>query len=506
MAFRFSKAQWLLLSAMICGISMVFLDASVLPVALPTIQRELGISSLNLQWIVNIYFLAEASFVILGGKLGDIFGIRTTYMCGLLLFGVSSLLGGFAVDTTTLLAARGFQGLGAALIAPAVTATIIANFPPDKKGKAIGISVAIASLFLSFGPFFGGFVTEFISWRWIFFVNIFITALGITLSLAFVPHIPGRRVKIDVISLFLFVGALLLITLSAMEVERFGWYSIPIISCFFTGLIFAGLFYFHYRSSKTEEPFFDFSLFKNTNFFIGNMHAFIVQTLFMNTVFWAIFFQLGLGLSPVIAGLLTFISAAPVLIAAPAAGHLSDKYGAKLPVALGFSGMILTFFLLSLYTYFAYFPIIVAAVVVFGFCGSQILTPTGALVISSAPEQKRGLASGIYNTMRFSGATLGMAVLGSIYTGSQISHMKQYEVQAYPNLSSKKKADLEAIYMGSKKHSSEGLDVEEIQTRAASASFVSLRRISVLSFFLSGIGLLLVFGEKMKKKLLGAPL
>ncbi|MCH9811791.1 MFS transporter, partial [bacterium] len=421
MAFRFSKDQWLLLSAMICGISMVFLDASVLPVALPTIQKELGISTLNLQWIVNIFFLAEASFVIFGGKLGDIFGIRNIYISGLLLFGLASVLGGIAYSTTSLLVARALQGLGAALIAPTVTATIIANFPAEKKGKAIGISVAIASLFLSFGPFFGGFVTEFFSWRWIFFVNIFITLFGVILSLLFVPHIAGRRVRIDLVSLFLFAGALLLITLSAMEGERLGWFSIPIMSYFFVGVIFAGLFYLHYRSSKDKEPFFDFSLFKNTNFFIGNMHAFIVQVLFMNTVFWAIFFQLGLGFSPVIAGLLTFFSAVPVLIAAPVAGHLSDKYGAKLPVALGFSGLILTFFLISLYTYVGYFPLVVAGVVVFGFCGSQILTPTGALVISSAPVQKRGLASGIYNTMRFSGATLGMAVLGSIYTGTELS-------------------------------------------------------------------------------------
>lgn len=485
---------------------MIFLDASVLPVALPTIQRQLGISSINLQWIVNVYFLAEASFVIFGGKLGDIFGVRRIYIFGLLLFGLSSVLGGIAYSTVSLLVARALQGLGAACIAPAITAIIIAKFPEEKKGKAIGISVAIGSLFLAFGPFFGGFVTEFFSWRWVFFINIFISAMGVIFTLLFVPIFKGKRVKIDVISLFLFVGSLLLITLAAMEGERLGWFSVQIMSYFFIGVIFAVLFYMHYRATKNNEPFFDFSLFKNINFLIGNIHAFIVQVIFMNTIFWAIFFQLGIGLSPVMAGLLTFISAVPVFIAAPVAGFLSDKYGAKLPVAVGFIGLTITFFLITMFTIFNYFSILIAAIIVFGFSGSQILTPTGALVISSAPTQKRGLASGIYNTMRFSGATLGMAVLGSIYTGSQMSHMKTYIVSTHPKLSAKKKIDLEEIYIGSKKTSSQSLDVKSIQKEASRASFISLRRISILSLFLSILGLMLVFGEKMKKKLLGAPL
>lgn len=504
--FKFTKDQWLLLAAMICGLAMIFLDSSVLPVALPTIQRELGISSLNLQWIVNVYFLGEASFVIFGGKLGDIFGSRKIYISGLLIFGIASVFGGLASNTLWLLIARSIQGFGAALMAPSITAIIIAKFPHEKRGKAIGISVAIGALFLSFGPFFGGLVTEFFTWRWIFFVNIFITVLGVLLTLLYVPIYKGRRIRIDVLSLFLFAGALLMITLGAMEGERYGWQSFIIISYFLVGLILAVLFYLNYKKTVNEEPFFDFSLFKKTNFLIGNIHAFIVQFILMNAVFWAIFFQLGMGFTPVVAGMWTFVSTIPVLITAPVAGFLTDKYGAKLPTMLGFIGLILTFIFLVLFAETGHFLLMVIGIILFGFSVSQILTPTGTLVISSVSTEKRGLASGIYNTMRFSGATLGMAILGSIYTGTEMAYMKSYIVSIHPSLSNKKKTDLERIYMGVSKTSYQGLDVKTIQKESSKAAFKALERISILSLVLSTFGLVLVYTEKIKNKFWGARL
>ncbi|MCH9617149.1 MAG: Multidrug resistance protein Stp [Chlamydiia bacterium] len=506
MGFKFSKDQWLLLAAMICGLAMIFLDASILPVALPTIQRELGISSINLQWIVNVYFLGEASFVILGGKLGDVFGVRRIYIFGLFIFGIASVFGGIASSTTWLLIARSIQGLGAALMTPSITAIIIAKFPHEKRGKAIGISVAIGALFLSFGPFFGGLITEFFTWRWIFFINIFITVLGVVLTLWYVPVYASKRVKIDVISFFLFGGALLMITLGSMEGQRYGWFTYRIIGFLLTGVILAALFYLHYHTSKSKEPFFDFSLFKKIKFFIGNMHVFIVQFILMNSVFWAIFFQLGMGFTPLIAGMWTFFSTVPVLIAAPVAGYLTDRYGAKLPTSIGFVGLTITFVCLTLFASYQYFILMVIGIIVYGFSISQILTPTGTLVISSVIPEKRGLASGIYNTMRFTGAALGMAILGSIYTGTELSHMKSYMVGIHPSLSAKKKTDLEHIYTGSSTKSYQGLDVIKIQKEASKAAYMALGRISILSLALSILGLILVYAEKMKKIFKGAPL
>jgi EmrB/QacA subfamily drug resistance transporter len=498
MPFRFSKDKWLVLSAMICGFSMIFLDSTILPVTLPTIQGELAISDLNLQWIVNIYFLCNASFVILGGKLGDIFGKRNIFMLGLLLFGSSSALGGFAHSALWLMISRGFQGLSAALIAPSVSAIIISTFSPKERGKAIGVSVATSSIFLSMGPFLGGFLTEYISWRWVFFINIFISAIGILLSLKYVPLFSGKKVKIDYLSLVLFIGALLFVTVSAMEGERLGWTSTLNSIFMISGLALALLFYFHYRNTKTNEPFFDFSLFKNINFFIGNLQSFIVQFVLMNSVFWAIFFQDAMGYTPTFAGLWTFLSTAPVLFTAPLAGYLYDKFGVRIPTTIGFCGLIITFLSLILFTFYDNFAFMILSLIVFGFCISQVLTPVASFVISSVPEAKRGFVSGIYNTLRFTGATMGMALLGSIYSGVQIDQMNIYIESKGLSLTKAQKDELTLIYTGVEKKATDGLNVEEIKNESRKGAFKALRMISIISLHLALIGLLLIIAEKVK--------
>ena len=424
MPFRFSKDKWLVLLAMVSGISMIFLDSTILPVALPTMQLELGISDVNLQWIINIYFLVNASFVIFGGKLGDIFGSRRIFIIGITIFGIASTFGGMAWGSLSLIVARAFQGLGAALITPSSSAIIITKFPVNQRGKAIGIFVAIGSLFLALGPFLGGVLTQFVSWRWTFFINIFITFFGIFATLRYVSKYPSKRVKIDFISLFFFAGALVFITLGAMEGQRLGWFSIEILGSLLLGGAFALIFYLYYKSHKTTEPFLDFSLFRRINFLVGNIQTFIVQFLLMNGVFWAIFLQDGMRFSPSIAGFWTFCGTIPVLLAAPIAGYLTDKFGIKIPVTIGFSGLILSFICLILFTIFNIFPLLIIALVVFGCCISHVLTPMASFIITSAPIEKRGLVSGIYNTMRFTGATIGITVLGSIYTGSYQHHQQ----------------------------------------------------------------------------------
>ena len=358
MPFRFTKDKWLVLLAMISGISMIFLDSTILPVALPTMQLELGISDINLQWIVNAYFLTNASFVIFGGKLGDIFGVRRIFIIGISIFGLASTLGGMAWGSLLLITARVLQGFGAALIAPSTFAIIITKFPKNEQGKATGIAVAISSLFLSLGPFLGGVLTQYLSWRWTFFINVFITLFGVYATIKYVTKYPSKRVKIDFVSLFSFVGALLFVTLGVMEGERFGWLSVEILGSFALGSISGLIFYLHYKAHKSSDPFFDFSLFRKVNFLIGNIQAFIVQFLLMNAVFWAIFLQDAMDFTPSLAGFWTFCSTVPVLLAAPLAGYLSDRFGVKLPVGIGFCGLIVAFISIILFTNYNIFPLL----------------------------------------------------------------------------------------------------------------------------------------------------
>jgi EmrB/QacA subfamily drug resistance transporter len=498
MSFRFSKDNWLVIFAMVCGSSMIFLDFTILPVALPTIQKELDISDVNLQWIVNVYFLTNASFVIFGGKLGDIFGSRKIFVIGTALFGCASTLGGFAWDSLFLIVSRVFQGIAAALITPASSAIIITKFPENQRGKAMGIIVAASSLFLSLGPFIGGIITQFFDWRWIFFMNIFISLIGVFATLKYVPIYPSKRVKIDTVSLLLFIGGLFLITLGAMEGGRLGWFSYPIILSFIIGSVLFFFFYLHYRGHKTLEPFLDFSLFKKVNFLAGSIQAFIVQFLLMNAVFWAIFLQDGLEFSPSVAGFWTFCSTIFILITAPFAGYLSDKFGLKLPVTLGFIGLMICFIgiISFLETHLFYF--LMGAVIIFGFSISLVFTPMASFIITAAPIEKRGLVAGIYNTMRFTGATLGIAVLGSIYTNVYDHKEQRYISSHYPHPSKEQKKEWYQIAKNQKALSEKGLNTKEIKKVVKLSAYSALYAISVLSLIFSFIGLLLVFIEKVQ--------
>jgi EmrB/QacA subfamily drug resistance transporter len=499
MPFKFSKDKWLILAAMICGLSMVFLDSSILPVALPTIQKYLKISDINLQWIVNLYFLGNAGFVILGGKLADIYGPKKTFMAGLIIFAVSSIFGGIAINSAWLFVSRALQGFGAALLAPSTTAIIFATFGSDQRGKALGISVSISSLFLILGPAIGGFFTQYLSWRLIFFINIFISLIGVFLTLKFVPNFTGSKAKIDYISLIFFAGGLILITLGVMQNKKLGWDSFQELGFFSLGITFMILFYINYKVQKNKEPFFDFSLFKSVDFLVGNIHAFIIQFILMNSVFWAVFFQEGMGFSPSKAGILTLISTLPVLITAPLAGFLTDKYGRKLPTFIGFSGLMIAFSCLLVFLNTNNFLLLTAALIFYGLSVSQVLTPIAGFIMGSAPVEKRGLASGIYNTLRFSGATMGMAFFGAVYTGEEQNVLKTYIETHFKKINKKQQEEINLIFNGIKNSSKEGLKVIEIKEQARIAAFNGIKKLSFISLVLLIIGFTLIFLEKGKK-------
>lgn len=501
MAFRFSKENWLLLTAMICGTSMIFLDGTILPVTLPTIQRELGISQVGLQWIINVFFLAEASFVILGGKLGDIYGIRRMYITGLIVFALASVLGGFANSGFELICSRTIQGLGAAMLGPCISAIIVTGFPADQRGRAIGVNIATSGLFLSAGPFLGGLLTQYISWRWVFFVNIFISALGVLLTLRYVPIIPSKKVRIDFTSLILFVGGLFLITLGLMEGQKFGYTSLTNMSVLLGGFVLMLLFYFHYRKDTSGSPFFDFSLFKNINFFIGNFHAFIMGFLLINPVFWAIFFQKVMLLSPTAAGFWSFLSCVPIIFVAPISGYIYDHFGVKVPTTAGFIMCITGFFLIMLFTTtHQHFWLLFTGLMIFGFGVSPVLTPTGSFILGSAPIQKRGLVSGIFNTMRYVGSTIGIALLGSIYLGSIDDKINEYLKGFEKPLTHKEEAEVREIFSGVRSVSPSGFNVTQIKRKAQEFGYSGLFGISCLSFVLSIGGLVLIYAENVSRK------
>lgn len=189
--------KWFAFYALVPVAALIFLDQTILPVALPTIQVEFNASNTALQWCVNAYLLAIAVFVLISGKIGDRISHRNALFLGMSAFALFSAICGMSPNIETLIIARGFQGIGAALMLPAQTALIGCIFPQQKRGQAIGMIVSLGSLFLMLGPLVGGYLTEAISWRWIFWINLPISAFALWMNRKFLPTSEPHHKKID---------------------------------------------------------------------------------------------------------------------------------------------------------------------------------------------------------------------------------------------------------------------------------------------------------------------
>lgn len=411
------KRKQFVLFAMMSSTSLIFLNATLLPVALPTIQRELGVSVSGLQWIINAYLLATAVFVIAGGRLGDLFGHRRLFCLGVAIYSVASVMSAFAESGWWLIMSRGTQGMGGAFMSPSGMALLIHNFPEKERGRAIGKMVAVGSLFLSMGPFVGGAFTQYLSWRWAFFINPPIALLGIFLMLRAVPRSPKQGERFDFVGFLTLSLGISSLTLALMQGKAWGWGSWPVVFL----LLLALSFFLAVRGLEglVRTPFFAFSLFKNRIFFGGCLLIICSQFLLMITVFWPLYFQKILLDSPMVAGLITAIGTIPLMFFAPISGNLADKKGPRLPLTIGYSLLILSFLWFAYFLSYQNVTLLFPALFAFGAGISFVMTPAGSMTLSAAPRSKTGVATGMYNTLRFTGATIGVAVLGAVQVNVQ---------------------------------------------------------------------------------------
>ncbi|MES2273022.1 MAG: MFS transporter, partial [Chlamydiota bacterium] len=294
---------------------MTFVDQSIVPVALPTIQKQLGANTAQLQWCVNAYLLMTAVLVLAGGKLSDRIGHRRTFTWGILIFGVASLLCGLSPYISWLIGARALQGIGAAMMIPASAPLLMSLFPSNERGKAMGINVSISSLFLILGPLIGGYLTQKLSWHWIFWVNLPLAALGLILVFLFIPRSNMGEQKFDGWGFLFFAISSSSLVMGIMQGKDWGWTSFEIVSLFLVCLISA-IFLF-WREKKARHPFLDLSLFRHPNFRAINISIFATQFTLMITVYWAIFFQDSLDWTPLKGGAVTVLSSCPVLFLSP---------------------------------------------------------------------------------------------------------------------------------------------------------------------------------------------
>jgi EmrB/QacA subfamily drug resistance transporter len=408
--------KWWTLGAMCFALFMIMLDNTVVNVALPSIQRSLDASLSGLEWTVNVYTLTFAVLLVTGGRLGDVFGRRRAFLVGVVLFASSSATAGLAPSAAFLVASRAVQGVGAALMMPATLSIITHAFPAHERGKAIGTWAGVSGLALAIGPVVGGFLTEHVSWRAIFFLNVPVAVGAVIVTLAAAresrDHTVPRSVDFaGVGTLSLGIGSLVL---ALIEGNRWGWGSAAVLGLF--ALSVAGLVAFGLVELRSSKPMIEFGYFGSRTFLATNAIAFCVSFAMLAMFFFmALYMQNILGYSPLEAGIRFLPSTLVIIVAAPLAGRLTDRIGAKLPIATGLSLVAISLLLQSQITVDTGYGTLLPTFALMGLGIGLVMSPMSTAAMNSVDPAKAGGASGILSMSRMVGGTFGVAAVGALF-------------------------------------------------------------------------------------------
>ncbi len=405
--------KWWVLLAMSCALALVFIDQTAISVVLVTIQRELSANSTDIHWVINAYLLTLSAVILLGGSMGDAIGHKRMFLFGITLFAFASALCGFAYNSTELILARVLQGIGGAFMMPCASALVVNNFSDNERGKAMGIYVGIAAIFLAVGPLLGGVLTQWISWRAIFWINVPISLISILLTAHVLPPMKAMRAfNLDTLGFLLSAACMISIVLYFMEAPTWGWISMRSLCLILTILISIAAFILWEHSRTT--PLIDLKLFKNTIFTSILSITFIGQAVGTVFIFWSIFLQIILHYSVVDTGFLLLPFTIPLMIIAPIAGRLRDRYGPRIAplcgTVLGVCGFILVGSSSHLQNYHGLFP----GFLLCGIAMPMILSGSIATGLSAVSEQQRATASAIINCVRQLGISIGLAILSGL--------------------------------------------------------------------------------------------
>lgn len=411
--FTEKNRKWWILLAMSSSLALVFIDQTALAVALPAIQRELNLSNSLTQWVINAYLLALSAIILLGGKIGDRLGHKRAFLFGVTVFVLASVLSALAESGGWLITMRAIQGIGGAFMMPSTNALVTNAFSDKERGKALGIYVALAAIFLALGPLLGGFLTQVFSWRAVFWINFPIALISIFLAISSVPGwTRTEKLNIDWLGFFISILFISGFVLGFMEGPNWGWTSLSSISLFLFSTL--SLVSFIVWENKTSNPLVELTLFKNLTFSILFSVLLIIQAVGIVFIFWAIFLQNVLYYTPLKAGLLLLPAMLPIIIMAPLGGHLRDKYGPTIPMFWGSLLVILSLIWIGIFCHHQTYPILFPGLLGFGIGMPLILSGIMVTVMNMVKVEQRGIASAILNCSRQFGTSIGLAVLAGL--------------------------------------------------------------------------------------------
>ncbi len=430
LAITESNRRWWTLGAMCFALFMIMLDNTVVNVALPSIQRDLGITTSGLEWTVNAYTLAFGVLLVTGGRLGDLFGRRRLFIIGVIVFGASSAAIATAPDLTWLAIGRAVQGAGAALMMPATLSIITNAFPPHERGKAMGAWAGISAIALAIGPVVGGFLVEHVSWQSIFLINVpvAVVAIGVTLVAAQESRDETVTRKVDLLGVLTLSAGLGARVLALVEGNGWGWGSPEILGLFV--LAVAALVAFVQIERKVAVPMVDFAFFGSKQFLGANVVAFVVSFAMLAMFFFiALYMQNVLGYSPLEAGVRFLPSTLMIILVAPLAGRLADHVGPRLPMVAGLLLTSASLFWQSFLTTTTGFWFLFGAFVVMGTGMALVMSPMTSAAMNAVEPTKAGVASGILSMSRMIGGTFGVAALGALIAAEENASAAAFTAQ-----------------------------------------------------------------------------
>jgi EmrB/QacA subfamily drug resistance transporter len=427
-----SRRRRLLVLGICClSLFIVGLDSTIVNLALPSIRQELDASVSMLQWTIDAYTLVLASLLMLSGSTADRIGRRRTFQAGLVLFGLGSLLCGFAPSVGLLIGFRMLQAVGGSMLNPAAMSIITNTFTePKERARAIGVWGGVVGLSMSVGPVVGGALVDSAGWRYIFWINVPVAIAALVLTALFVPESRAARPRrIDPIGQLLVMVLLIGLIYGIIEGRGAGWGSPLILGCFVV-VVLALIGLVLYEGRRTE-PLLDLRFFRSAPFSGATLiavsgFAALAGFLFLNSLY----LQEVRGFSALHAGLLTLPMAAMTVVFAPLSGWIVGNRGPRLPLTVAGSMLAVSGLLLSRLTDSTTTPVLLAGYLIFGLGFGMLNAPITNAAVSGMPRSQAGVAAAIASTSRQVGASLGVAIVGTVLNTRLTGQLETGFVQA----------------------------------------------------------------------------
>ncbi|MCO8246531.1 MULTISPECIES: MFS transporter [unclassified Haladaptatus] len=444
-----NRKWWVVVAIGIAGI-LVSVDFNGLTVALPTIGRDLGISTTGLQWTINAYLLAFAAPMVAFGRLSDIFGRRRVLLIGITIFIAASAFAGFSQSELWLVSARVVQGLGAAAFFAASLPIVSHAFPEKERGKGIALWAAISGLGLAAGPLVGGVLTQMVSWRWFFFFNVPLAAVAVILTLAAVRESRDETVghHVDFAGLVTVTGGLVALVLAIQQGDTLGWGSPFVIGALGAAVLLLAAFFVIER--RTDDPLIELDLFANRDFLGANAVGFVVNYGFGALLFYmTLYLQNILDYSPLRTGLVFLAFTVPLVVLEARTNDVSTRLGVRNSMVGGMALMAVAFVFLTRVTPTSGLVTVLVSLVLAGTGIGVAYTLSNTVGMGALPDAKGGEASGVLGMVRLLGAVFGVAVTGALFKTLENEKLAELLVKAGAALDASDRQEIKGLLSGS---------------------------------------------------------